>query len=60
MAQVAPGYFICTSSDFHPYECDGKGKCVHCDRRSVRGRHRVTKCAFCLADKAEKLSYRQG
>lgn len=21
------------SSNFHPYECDGSGKCVHCDRR---------------------------
>ena len=24
--------FVCTSDHLHPYECDGPGKCVHCDR----------------------------
>ncbi len=24
-----------TSDNFHPYECDGKGKCRHCDRRVI-------------------------
>lgn len=31
------------SSHFHPYECDGRGKCVHCDRRQTfiaRGKER--------------------
>jgi hypothetical protein len=27
--------FFDTASNFHPYECDGPGKCVHCDRRVV-------------------------
>lgn len=22
---------ICSSEDMHPYNCDGKGKCIHCD-----------------------------
>jgi hypothetical protein len=51
MAQVAPGCLICTADDFHPYECDGRGKCVHCDRRTVKGRHLVSKCGFCQDDK---------
>jgi hypothetical protein len=25
----------CTSEDMHPYECDGVGRCCHCDRRMV-------------------------
>lgn len=25
--------FYDTSSNFHPFECDVPGKCVHCDRR---------------------------
>ena len=24
--------FFDTASNFHPYECDGPGKCIHCDR----------------------------
>ena len=29
-----PNYpvFYCTTDHMHPYECDGPGKCVHCDR----------------------------
>ena len=27
--------FVDTSANFHPYECDGPGKCVHCDRLVV-------------------------
>ena len=27
--------FSCTSEDLHPYECDGPGKCRHCDRRII-------------------------
>ena len=37
---------ICTSSDMHPYECDGPGKCVHCDRRRLKG-HKPSKCFLC-------------
>jgi hypothetical protein len=24
--------FVDESSNFHPYECDGPGACLHCDR----------------------------
>jgi hypothetical protein len=24
-----------TSENFHPYACDGPGKCCHCDRRHM-------------------------
>lgn len=24
-----------TAENFHPYECDGPGRCCHCDRRMV-------------------------
>jgi len=27
--------FLDTSENFHPYECDGAGKCRHCDRRVI-------------------------
>lgn len=27
--------FYDTASNFHPYECDGPGRCVHCDRRKT-------------------------
>lgn len=27
--------FLDTASNFHPFECDGPGKCVHCDRRTT-------------------------
>lgn len=35
-----------TASNFHPYECDGKGKCPHCDLRLEPG-HDPTLCALC-------------
>lgn len=31
--------FACVSEDFHPYECDGPGKCRHCDRREIQSAH---------------------
>lgn len=34
------------ASNFHPYECDGPGKCVHCDR-SRSDRHDPSTCALC-------------
>ena len=27
--------FLDPSSNFHPYECDGPGKCIHCDRKTT-------------------------
>jgi hypothetical protein len=34
------------SSNFHPYECDGDGFCLHCDRTIQPGHHPST-CALC-------------
>lgn len=38
--------FTDTSSNFHPYECDGPGKCPHCDRRRTE-HHDPDNCALC-------------
>lgn len=38
--------FIDTSSNFHPYECDGPGKCIHCDRGKT-DTHDPATCALC-------------
>ena len=38
--------FLCSTSDLHPYECDGPGRCVHCDR-AVAGTHDPETCALC-------------
>lgn len=27
--------FFDPSSNFHPYECDGPGRCIHCDRKII-------------------------
>lgn len=27
--------FLCGSSSLHPYECNGPGRCVHCDRQKT-------------------------
>ncbi len=37
---------IDTASNFHPYECDGPGKCVHCDREEER-EHDPATCSLC-------------
>jgi hypothetical protein len=37
---------LCGSSSFHPYECDGPGKCPHCDRTQREG-HDPSVCALC-------------
>ncbi len=42
-------------SNFHPYECDGAGKCVHCDREyrlevnslEQEREHNPATCALC-------------
>lgn len=38
--------FACTTEDFHPYECDGPLKCVHCDRNKT-ATHDPATCALC-------------
>lgn len=55
--------FFDTSSNMHPYECDGPGRCVHCDRRIVtytfgesethltgHYQHHPADCALCDPD----------
>jgi ferredoxin len=37
------------AENFHPYECDGPGRCVHCDRRMEVG-HNPGTCALCQGD----------
>jgi len=37
---------VCGPSSFHPYECDGPGKCPHCDRRE-QPNHDPATCALC-------------
>ena len=49
MAQVDPDYFICTANDFHPYACDGPGRCIHCDRKTLPN-HKVSLCGWCIED----------
>lgn len=45
--------FACHSENFHPYECDGPGKCRHCDRREIQaaydpdGGHNPETCELC-------------
>jgi len=36
----------CTTEDFHPYECNGLGKCIHHDRRKTE-MHDPATCALC-------------
>lgn len=38
--------FLDTASNFHPYECDGPGRCIHCDRTVTDG-HDPATCALC-------------
>lgn len=37
--------FVCTTEDFHPYECGFEG-CRHCERRKTEG-HDPDTCALC-------------
>lgn len=37
---------FCSSEDMHPYECDGLGKCRHCDRRKTK-EHDPATCPLC-------------
>lgn len=38
--------FVCGSGDFHPYECGGPGKCIHCDGTRTE-RHNPDECWLC-------------
>lgn len=38
--------FYDTAANFHPYECDGAGKCKHCDRVTTPD-HDPATCALC-------------
>jgi len=49
---------ICFSSDMHPYNCDGAGRCEHCDRQTTKF-HKVSKCLFCRDDYARRRSIRK-
>jgi hypothetical protein len=40
--------FMCTTEDFHPYECGGP-PCRHCTG-TKDNRHDPEKCAFCIYD----------
>ncbi len=37
---------VCYSSDMHPYNCDGPGKCHHCDTKKFEG-HDPRRCWLC-------------
>lgn len=37
---------VCGADSFHPYECDGPGKCIHCDEKKS-DRHDPANCALC-------------
>jgi hypothetical protein len=41
--------FVDTAENFHPYECDGPGKCVHCDRADHED-HDPGDCELCWPD----------
>lgn len=36
----------CSAEDMHPYECDGLGHCIHCDK-GKNERHNPETCALC-------------
>jgi len=44
--QPNPFFTMDTSENFHPYECDGAGKCVHCDKKKTET-HNPETCALC-------------
>jgi cob(I)alamin adenosyltransferase len=46
--------FLDIPSNLHPYECDGPGSCLHCDRL-VTPNHDPETCALC-ADEEETMT----
>src|SRR4051812_41312214 len=45
--------FACTPSDMHPYNCDGPGHCIHCDRGRTE-KHNPDRCVLCFEQPAAK------
>lgn len=43
---IGPRPFACSPAELHPYECDGPGRCEHCDRRATAA-HDPATCALC-------------
>lgn len=43
---MSGAWFLETADNFHPYACDGPGRCVHCDRRDTTD-HDPNRCALC-------------
>lgn len=42
--------FFDTADNFHPFECNGPGKCVHCDAQTT-DKHDPNNCALCGTEK---------
>jgi len=38
--------YLCSNQDLHPYECEGPGHCIHCDR-TVTADHDPGECELC-------------
>lgn len=36
----------CSSSDLHPYNCEGEGNCIHCDQLET-AEHKPSFCVMC-------------
>ena len=47
--------FGCTVEDRHPDGCDGRGNCVHCDRRLTIA-HDPRSCWLCTEDRVLAMS----
>ena len=43
---------ICTASSMHPYNCNGPGKCIHCDEVPSES-HAPKTCALCMDGRGE-------
>lgn len=44
--------FMDGPSNFHPYECDGPGRCIHCDQKHT-SHHDPQICALCNFNEEE-------
>jgi hypothetical protein len=51
--------FIDSTSNLHPYECDGPGECLHCDRE-ISTKHDPNTCALCDDDGRYRTGERDG
>jgi hypothetical protein len=50
---------VCSSDDLHPSECDGPGKCVHCDQIDT-STHDPNLCALCDGEQSDVQIYGAG